>query len=75
VLGRLARRLSALNACLAHAWFDPVMVFARHCLPEFAKALPERAPNLGQPLRPEHEQRDHENEDQMRWLKDVADHG
>jgi hypothetical protein len=74
VLDRLAGRLGALNARLAHAGVDPVIIFARHRLPEVAKTLSERPPNLGQSLGPEHEQRDNENEDQMRWLENVADH-
>ena len=41
---------------------------------EVAQALPERAPDLGQTLRAEHQQRDHENEQKMCWLKDVSDH-
>ena len=42
---------------------------------EVTQALPERAPNLGQTLRAEHQQRDHKNEQKMCWLKDVSDHG
>jgi hypothetical protein len=42
---------------------------------EVAQTLPERAPNLGQTLRAEHEQRNHEHEQKMCWLKDVSDHG
>jgi hypothetical protein len=74
VLDRLTGRLGALSTRLAHARFDPVMVFARHGLSEVAKTLPERPPNFGQPLGSEHEQRDHENKKQMRWLEDIADH-
>ena len=42
---------------------------------EVAQALPERAPNLGQTLRAEHQQRDNQYEQKMCWLKDVSDHG
>lgn len=42
---------------------------------EVPQALPERAPNLGQTLRAEHQQRDHKNEQKMCWLKDISDHG
>jgi hypothetical protein len=42
--------------------------------PEVTKPTPKRAPNLRQPLGSENQQRDHQNEQQVRWLKDVADH-
>ena len=42
---------------------------------EVTQALPERAPDFGQTLRAEHKQRDHENEQEVCWLKDVSDHG
>jgi hypothetical protein len=41
---------------------------------EVTNSLPERTPNLGEPLGPQHEECDHEDEEQMCWLKDVADH-
>jgi hypothetical protein len=41
---------------------------------EVTNSLPEGTPNLREPLGPEHEERDHEDEEQMCWLKDVADH-
>ena len=41
---------------------------------EVPEPAAERAPNLGQTLRTEHEQRDHEYEQQVGWLKDVANH-
>ena len=39
-----------------------------------AHASPECTPHLGKPLRPQYEQRHHEHEDEVRGLKDVADH-
>ena len=51
------------------------LLLAAERRPEVAQALPERAPNLGQTLRAEHQQRDHKNEQKMCWLKDVSDHG
>ena len=41
---------------------------------EVTQTLPERAPDFGQTLRTEHEQRDHEDEQEVCWLKDVSDH-
>ena len=49
-------------------------VFIRHCSPEVPEPTSERAPNLGQTLRTEHKQRDHKYEQQVGWLKDVANH-
>ena len=41
---------------------------------EVTKPPAERTTNLWKSLRTKHEQRDHEDEDEMRRLKDVADH-
>ena len=51
------------------------LLLAAERRPEVAQALPERAPDLGQTLRAEHQQRDDKNEQKMCWLKDVSDHG
>jgi hypothetical protein len=50
------------------------LLLAAERRPEVAQTLPERAPDLGQTLRAEHKQRDHENEQKVCWLKDVSDH-
>ena len=41
---------------------------------EVPKPVAERLCHLGEPLGTEHEQRHHEHEQQVCWLKDVADH-
>ena len=51
-----------------------MQVIAAHGLTEIAQTATERSPDLRQALRPEYEQRHHENEQQVRGLKDVADH-
>lgn len=51
-----------------------VLLFAAERRLEIAQALSKRPPDFRQALGPEHEQRDHENEQKMCWLKNVADH-
>ena len=43
-------------------------------VPEVAQPTAERPSDLRKPLRTEHQQRDHEDEEEMSWLKDVANH-
>lgn len=52
-----------------------VPVLAVHRAPEVGDASPERPSDFRKPLRAEHQQRDHEDENEVRWLEDVADHG
>lgn len=51
-----------------------VLLFTAERRLEIAQALSKRPPDFRQALGPEHEQRDHENEQKMCWLKNVADH-
>ena len=51
-----------------------MVILTAHRMPEVAQPASERAPHFGQPLRAEHQQRDHEDEEQVRWLKDVPNH-
>ncbi len=54
---------------------DPlVVVFAADRRAEVAQAVPQRAGDLRQPLRTEHEERDNEDEQQVGGLQDVGDH-
>jgi len=41
---------------------------------EVAKALAERSTSLGKALGPKHYKRDHKDDQQMGWLKDVCKH-
>ena len=54
---------------LAELRLDP-----RHRVAEVAQASPEAAPHLGQPLGPEDQQRDEQDEQQVRRLENVAEH-
>src|ERR1700759_1696770 len=74
VLCRLATGLSALGAGLVQDLRMGGLILAAERRLEVPQALPERAPNLGQTLRAEHQQRDHKNEQKVCWLKDVSDH-
>ena len=60
-----------MNRTTLHAL---MLIFCAEGVSEVPDPAAKRAPNLGQPLRTEHEQRDHEHEQQMGWLKDVANH-
>ena len=51
-----------------------VLLHAADCRTEVPESLPERAPYFRQPFRAEHHESHHENQQQVRWLKDVADH-
>jgi hypothetical protein len=51
-----------------------VMVLTVDRRPEVTDPVAERASDLWQALRAEHDQRDQEHEKQMCWLQDVADH-
>jgi hypothetical protein len=42
--------------------------------PEVAQPATERPSDFGQPLGAENQQRDHEDEHEVGWLKDVANH-
>lgn len=42
---------------------------------EVPQTPPKRPPYLRKSLRTKDKQRDHKYEEQVRWLKDVADHG
>ncbi len=44
------------------------------CASEVVNAATHRTPDLGQPLRSEHDERDEQNQEQVRWLQNVADH-
>src|SRR5207253_2579094 len=74
VLCGFARRLSLRRSRLSEDLVRPLLLFAAERVPEVTQPTAEGATNLRQPLGPEHQQRDHENEQQMCWLKDVADH-
>ena len=74
VLCRLAARFRALNAGLMQDLRMGVLLFTAERRLEIAQALSKRPPDFRQALGPEHEQRDHENEQKMCWLKDVSDH-
>jgi hypothetical protein len=51
-----------------------VLLIAADGVSEVTKPTPKRAPNLRQPLGSEYQKRDHQHEQQVRWLKNVADH-
>lgn len=51
-----------------------VMLLAVDSRLEVPESLPQGPSDLRKPLRPEDEQRDHENKDEMCGLKNVADH-
>jgi hypothetical protein len=42
--------------------------------PEVPQSAAERATDFGKPLRPEDQQRDHQDEQKMRGLEDVPNH-
>jgi hypothetical protein len=50
-----------------------LVVLGAHRAAEVPDSLPKRAPSFRQPLRSEYEQRDNEDQQQMRGLKDVVD--
>src|SRR5205807_5706765 len=72
-LGRLAR---GLGGFLRHGLGEDLImvILTAHRMPEVAQPASERASHFGKPLRAEHQQRDHEDEQQVRWLKDVPNH-
>jgi hypothetical protein len=75
-LGRRSRRLGRLLGRGRGALSEGLimMVLTTHRVPEVAQTASERPSDLREPLRTEHQQRDHENEKEMGWLKDVANH-
>jgi hypothetical protein len=74
VLSRLGSRLCALSGHRSCDGLGGVVLLAADSSSEVAKSPPKRPADLGEPLGPEHEEGNHENEDQMRWLENVADH-
>jgi hypothetical protein len=77
--GRRGSHRSRLGGCSGRAHcgdqFVPISVLAAQRVLEVTQSSPQRPTRLGKPLRTEHQQRDHEDEQQVRWLKDVADQG
>jgi hypothetical protein len=69
---RLAGRLGGLGA---DDLLGLIMVLAVDRALEVVDAASNGTPDLGQPLRSEHDERDDENQEEMRWLENVADHG
>ena len=74
MLSRTIRRLTALRGCLAQDLVRPVLLLTAQRAPEIAQPTPKRPPDLGKLLGAKHQQSDHEDEQKVRWLKDVADH-
>jgi hypothetical protein len=78
-LNRLCRRSGLLRlrrldvARLVHDLVVRLAVVAAHGATEVPESLSERAASLGKSLGSEHEQRDNENQEQVRRLKDVVD--
>jgi hypothetical protein len=50
------------------------VVISAHRIPKISQSSAERAAHLGEPLRAEHKQRDHKDEQEMSGLKNVANH-
>src|SRR5436305_85384 len=76
-LDRLACRLDCRLDGLRHGGLreDLVMrIFAAHRMLEVAQSSPQRPPYFRKPLRAEYQQRDHEDEQEMGRLEDVANH-
>ena len=69
--GRRSRRLSGLDAVLVQFLAGVGRAERR---PEVTQAFTQRSPYLWKSLWTQHEQRDHQHEDEVRGLKDVADH-
>jgi hypothetical protein len=74
VLSRIAHGLRDLGACRADDLVMALGLFPTDSHFEVTKPPAERTTNLWKSLRTKHEQRDHEDEDEMRGLKDVANH-
>jgi hypothetical protein len=75
-LGRLSGflRLRRLDgAGLANQLLVRLVFLAAHGATEVPESLSERTASLWQSLGSEHEQRDNENQEQVRRLKDVVD--
>jgi hypothetical protein len=71
----VAHRLHGrLNAGRAHDFLVSLVMLATECIPEVPQTTAERAPYLGQTLRSKNQKRDHEDEQQMSRLENVADH-
>lgn len=51
-----------------------VRVLTAERVPEVPQSSTEASPDLGETFRTEHQQCDQEDEQQVGWLKDVADH-
>jgi hypothetical protein len=71
VIRRLAGRLGSLGA---HDLVVRLHMLTVDRVLEVVNATTNRASDLREPLRSEHQQRDHENEKKMRGLKNVTDH-
>ncbi len=54
--------------------FGNILILAADRRLEVTEPTSQRAPHLGQPLGSEHHEGDHENEQQMSGLENVADH-
>lgn len=74
VLSRIVRRRSALGTLLARNLDVMVPLFTAERDSEIAQSASQRAANLRQALRTENEQGDHQDEQQVCGLENVADH-
>ena len=74
MLSRIARGRRNLGAGLANDLVIALVVFSADSNLEVTEAPAERTTDLRKPLWAEHEQGNHEDKDEMRGLKDVADH-
>src|SRR5256885_12853609 len=70
-INRLAGRLSGLGA---RDLFRLFVVLSVDRTLEVVESAANRTPHFWQSLWPKHQQRDHENQKQMRWLENVTDH-
>lgn len=62
------------DSCLMETLAVGLVIFAAQRATEVAEPTPQRLPDFGEPLRSEDDQRNYEDQEQVGWLKDVADH-
>jgi hypothetical protein len=74
VLSRVARGWGNLGAGLAYDLVIALVVVSADSNLKVTEAPAERTTDLRKPLWAEHEQGNHEDKDEMRGLKDVANH-
>jgi hypothetical protein len=74
VSDRLVSRLAALGGSTRHDLLGPVVLLAAEGRLEVAQSAAERAADLGESFGPEDQQRNHQNEQQVCGLENVADH-